>query len=66
MKKNDPELEADLDHNVFAEVGMIKTDTIIKNQIVDPVQHLVSDLNQFHQSNDTRPTNTTKIWPWMD
>ena len=64
--KNNPELEVDLDHEVVAEVSKIKTDTIIENQIVSTVQYLVRYLNQFHQSEDTRRTNKTKIWPWID
>ena len=54
-QKNDPEIVV-LDHEVLAEVDMIKTD-----QIVDTIQHLMSDPNPFHQSKDTRQTNETKI-----
>ena len=64
--KSDPELEVDLDLKVVAEVDMRKTDIIIENQILDTMQHLVNDLNQFHQRKDTRQTNKTRITPWTD
>ena len=51
-QKCDPELEVDLGLKVVAEVDR-KKDIIIENQILDIMQHLVNDLNQFHRSKDT-------------